>query len=427
MLIPLNSKTVITLTLLGAAALGGAQAPAAAAGGESGLQAVASAQGGVSSNRRANNQSPLSGAEYELSSLLSYTRRSPAGSLQLRYEPYFEWYPAEAGLNSVSQVGAMTASWNPGPRWTLSGQASGGYMRIIPANTLSGLQPILSPQTETATPTTREETGQGQLQLQYQLSPRSAVFASGAYSGRGFPAGDIQGLTGLRQAEGGAGYTRLLSPRTRLGVEYDVVNASLGTDSHLAAHSLIVRWNHAFTPLTSLELYGGPEYSQVHDTYNLPLAGLGTLTAHMYRVRAYPRLGATLAHAGRLQWSAQADSRVSAGGGVMPFPAEMLDERVQIAPGLSPPWALRLGVQTSQLRALAGGSLAGRLWMAAAGADLSRNLNRHLTLEVQYEYTVQRTSGLIPMAPPITRSFVSAGLSWSWRPHPLTATGGQSE
>lgn len=412
---------LVLLLLLTAAA---AQAPASG----SGAQAVVTLQGGADSNLRNNNLERLSGMQYELSSLLNYAQQGPRGGWNVQYQPFVQWFSQAPELDSLNQLASLQGHWSVEPRWTVSGQASGGYVQILPGEVLSGLQPLLGQTTLIATPRSREVTGAAELGLAYHLSPRMQAFASGSFNDIRFPGSSTSGLTGVRQDQGQAGLSWTISPRTQFGVETDYTNASLGSSSHLAAASLMVNWQRRMTPATTLQVYAGPEYSQVHDTLVMPLPGLGTLTARLYRVRTYPRLGGSLAHTGaNLSWSLSAGSQVSNGGGAMPFPAEAIDVAGQIAPRLPPGWQLRLGARGAHLQALAGGGLSGVLWMGAGSADLTRDLTRHLSLEFEFDYTAQRGAGLLPMAPPVNRSLVTAGIRWSSTARPLADSGGNAQ
>src|SRR6185437_8833020 len=226
------------------------------------------------------------------------------------------------------------------------------------------------------------------------------------------------GLSAVRGSEGEAAATWAWSRRTQIGVRALAQNFGVGNASHLAAESLMLTVSRSLSPLTQVQLYGGPEYSQVHDTFTLNLPGGGVpiaLTDRVYRVRTYPRFGAEVSHqdAGH-PWSAQLQRQINNGGGALPFPVALTQAQFQCGPRLRPGWRLQFGANVAQMSALAAGNLASRVRMAAVSVTLTRRLSRELSLGLDYSYLAQRASGLIPLTPAVNRSLGGVRLDWVW-------------
>jgi hypothetical protein len=399
-----------------------AQSPAAAAPSEGGgLQASVGAQSEFNSNINENNAAPLAGWEQEIFADLGLRRTHATHALAFDYRPYLQLYDADPALNSLNQIGEVRASADLGPRWALTAAGSGGYLEELPANTITGLQPILSSTTYTVVPRAREETGNAQLGVSYLISPRLTLQATAAASALRFPGAATTGvLNRLAGTETTVSLQLAATSRTSVGVRYSYQNFSVGAGSHLAADGLRLTWAHAFTSLTRVQAYGGAEYSQAHDTWVLQVGG-AALTARMYRVRTYPAFGALAAHAGDAwRWTAQADHRIGNGGGALPFPVSLWDARATLSPQLADRWRLSLGVHASRMAALSAGILASNLSMLAGGFQVTRPIGPHLTAGFDANYLAQSASGALVLAPGVGRFVGGVRLLWQW---PASAEG----
>ncbi|MGH9412490.1 MAG: hypothetical protein ACRD0Y_02010 [Terriglobales bacterium] len=385
----------------------------------------ASAQSSYDSNLLQNNQQTLAGWEEDLNALLQWQQVRPTRRLQLQYRPALQMVTAEPGLNSLNQSAAATLALQPAPRWSLQGSAQGSYWERMPTSGVGqpGGLGVAAPLP--LLPRTRAVAGTGQLQLGYALSRRSTLEVFGGYNERRFPGAGAwsQTLRGEHGSTSGLRYGFQSTARTQWGVELDHQNFSIGHNAHLAAASLLLRFEHAFTPLTSVQFAAGPEYSQDHETdvLRLNVGGLPvTLTDRLYRVRTYPRIQAAMVHQSRAwRWRLDAERQVSSGGGALPFPTSLLMVSASAGRRVSPAWRVQGGLNASQFQALDGGAqLTGHVRFAAVDLALVHTLGRHWRLEFHYEYFLQRSSGLMPLAPAVNRSVGGIRLRWQWPPIP---------
>ncbi len=403
---------------LGAALAAQEAGPASAASLPPDWQAGFSEQTAYNSDVLESQPFPIADWEQDVAAIIRLQGESPTGYWKFQYRPYAEFFRRYSALDSFNQLGDLKAGTWLTPRLQLNSRSSFGYLDALPNNTLSGLQPLARTQTYAVFPRTREEAVRTQLGLLYMLSPRASVEIFGGYRLRRFP--QDSNLTGERGTQAGLNYRYQWSLRTRLGMTYLYQNMSLGSSSHLAADSVFLSWRHAFTPDDSLRLFAGPQYSHVHDTlkFQLPFQLLGapvTLVERFNRARTYPAYGGRLAHRGHSwRWSVSALSEISNGGGVLPFPVSMAETRLRLGPRLSRHWRLRFGLHYSWMNALAGGALSSRVQMAAAGVELRRQLNRQLSLGLNYNYLIQHSHGLFPMTPAINRNFIGLRLAYRW-------------
>ncbi|MGH9488628.1 MAG: hypothetical protein ACRD04_13695 [Terriglobales bacterium] len=419
-----------TLTLgIGLAALAGAAAaqalpaPATAAPTASWLQASISAASLYDSNIRQNNALPVAGWTEELGGEIAAQQQHATAGWSLNYQPWMQWFTVLPGLDSLNQSAQLQAWLQPAPGWRLQGQMDGGYWEQLPAAQVAAPAPPGAAPAGPLLPSTREASGAANLQLSYALSPVSSLAAYGSYNVRRFPgAGAASALSGARNSQTGLLFLRALSPTTQWGVRLEEQNGGIGAYAHVAAESVTLSWAHAFTPLTRLTAYAGPEYSQVHATYtlSLPVAGLPlTITDRMYRVRTEPRFGGSLAHDSQsCPWNVRVDRQVSNGGGALPFPVALTSGSLALQPQLKRQWRLRLGVRAAQYSALTSGLLASRVRMAAMSAGLSRPLGRQLNLEFEWGYEIQRSSGTLPLSAAVNRGIGGVRLSWQWPSRP---------
>lgn len=383
------------------------------------------AQSTYDSNLLQNNQQTIAGWEQELNGLLQWQQLSPTSRLQLQYRPAMQIVAAYPGLNSFNQTAVATVAIQPGPRWNLEGSADGSYWERMPTTGVGSVAGLAGVAPLPLLPRTRAVSGDAQLQLGYSLSPRSSLLAFGEYTERRFPGAGIwaQTLRGVKGENSGLRYNFTASARTTWGLELDQQNFGIGHDAHLAAASLLLRFQHDFTPVTSVQFSGGPEYSQVHETDQLHLnvGGLPlTLTDRFYRVRTYPRLNASIIHQSRgWPWRLTFGQQISNGGGALPFPTSLFTVSGSVARRISSQWRAQFGLNASQFNALDGGAdLVGHVRLAAIDAALARRLGRQLSLEFDYEYFLQRSTGLMPLAPAVNRSLGGIRLRWQWPPLP---------
>ncbi|HWG38832.1 MAG TPA: hypothetical protein VN690_14060 [Terriglobales bacterium] len=419
MRIPARFAIAVLLAAFGASiglqAQGAAAAPAPTPGW---FQASMSAQSVYDTNVRQDNAAPQAGWEENLNAVLQAQHQTSSSSISLTYDPYLQWFASLPGLNSFNQIAAVRALYQLSPRWILGGHASGGYLQELPLHVVAGLQPLLAAPAAVA-PRTREATGEAAVNLSFAATTRLTLSGSGEFQAQRFPgAGASSGLSAVRGSEGEAAATWAWSRRTQIGVRALAQNFGVGNASHLAAESLMLTVSRSLSPLTQVQLYGGPEYSQVHDTFTLNLPGGGVpiaLTDRVYRVRTYPRFGAEVSHqdAGH-PWSAQLQRQINNGGGALPFPVALTQAQFQCGPRLRPGWRLQFGANVAQMSALAAGNLASRVRMAAVSVTLTRRLSRELSLGLDYSYLAQRASGLIPLTPAVNRSLGGVRLDWVW-------------
>ncbi|TAN21965.1 MAG: hypothetical protein EPN33_09935 [Acidobacteria bacterium] len=399
-----------------------AQAPPAA---PSPWSIAATAQSSYDSNLLQDNQQTIAGWEQELNGLLQWQQLSPTHRLQLQYRPAMQIVTAYPGLNSFNQTAVANLRMKPSPRWTLGGSADGSYLERMPTTGVGSVTGLAGVAPLPLLPRTRAVSGDAQLQLGYAMSARSSLQAFGEFTERRFPGAGVwaQTLRGVKGENSGLRYSFTATPRTTWGLELDQQNFGIGHDAHLAAASLLLHFQHDFTPVTSVQFSGGPEYSQVHETdqLHLNIGGLPlTLTDRFYRVRTYPRLTASITHQGRgWPWRLTLGQQISNGGGALPFPTSLFTASGSIARQISPQWRAQFGLNASQFNALDGGAdLVGHVRLAAIDAALARRLGRQLSLEFDYEYFLQRSSGLMPLAPALNRSLGGIRLRWQWPPLP---------
>jgi|GEM_PF-4942389 len=382
------------------------------------FQAAMSSQTVYDTNVRQNNADPQAGWEENLGAVLQARHQSASGSVIFSYDPYLQWFASLPGLNSFNQIASLRTTFQLSPRWQLGGRASGGYLQELPLHTVTGLQPLLAAPAAVA-PRTREATGDAALDLAFAASSRLSLSASGEFQDERFPGAPAgSGLSAVRGSNGQVAAQWAWSPRTKVGLQALAQNFGVGGESHLAAESLMLTFSRALSPLTQLQLYGGPEYSQVHDTFtlNLPAAGIPiALTDRVYRVRTYPRFGATLARQdAQHPFTLQFQRQINNGGGALPFPVALTQAQFQCGPRLRPGWRLQFGVNVAQMSALAAGDLDSRVRMAAASVELTRRLGRDLSLGLDYSYLAQRARGLIPLTPAVNRGLGGVRLDWTW-------------
>ncbi len=413
----------IVAAALGAAALLSAQEPTPAASTASGVvQDIGwSEQTAYNSNAGGNNQRPLPTLEQDILGFISIGQSDEINGWSLKYRPLAQFYLQAPNLDGLSHSLRGAFHWMPSPRWKLSADGWGLYLRGFPALATGGVAAgSYRPQSSVFITNVREVDARGRMALDYLFSPRTIMEVFGSYQVRRFPHASFSstGVTDLNALQSGVGLKLQVTPRTQwmLVGQYD--NIGFGTTAHIAAESALLTWTHRFTHQASLRIYGGPEYSTLHETLPFMLAGLNFIL-RIHRNRTYPTVGAQFwEHRGIWTWQIGGQHQISNGGGIFPVPVVSDTLSYRLDHPLVNGWHSRLGVDYARMHTLDSGFLSAHVQALSFGLDLRHKISDHLALDLNGNYLLQRAGGFLHVPPAVNRTFAGLRLSYDWRGWP---------
>ncbi len=396
-----------------------------------------SEQSAYNSNPGGNNAKTLASPEQDLDGFIQFGGEDQINGWSVRYQPLLRYYLSSPQLNGLSHSLRASFHWMPSPRWRLEGKGWGMYVRGVPGLALTGVgNSGFHSGSNVLSPTVREADGKAQMTLQYLISPRAIWEIFSGYHIRRYPHSNFvkTGTNDLSYFDYGLGFILQSTPRTQWSVLARNDNMAFGTGSssarqpgilapvsptsHIAAQSVTLNWMHRFTHQASLRIFGGPEYSVLHETMPFTLLNLN-FTLRIHRVRTYPSFGAVFwERKGIWTWQIAGRQQISNGGGLFPVPVVSDTGQFRLDHPLMSGWHSQMGVNYTHLRTLSSGILGAHVNAITAGMVLRHRISRHLMLNLEGNYLIQRAGGFLRVPPAVNQTFVGVRVSYDLRGWP---------
>ena len=270
-----------------------------------------------------NSQQRMGDVAFQFGPSLNVRREGQRLSLALSYQPHFRIYRKTSEQNGVDQALGFDVAYRATPRFSLHARTSAFYTTgIFQPNRNEGLLPgsgSPSSLNDTLfTPTARQLTWSSRIDASYQASPHDSIelFAGQLtldFSQQSSITGSLQN-TKLKDT--GLVYQHRLTPHTTLGINYQYEDISFGSDSRTVVHSPFFSYSQQISPSLSLSVFGGPQFSRLHEVINLPL-GPFTLRIPVSLATTNWALGGTVTkQLDKTGFQLTAQHQVSDGGGL---------------------------------------------------------------------------------------------------------------
>jgi len=368
--------------------------------------------GGTIEGRFDSNEPGASGGQagfsYRVAPHVTFQRTRQRYNFFASYAP--EWMRDRLfGLrNYFDQAASATLQVQPVNHWQLTFRND----YLVSTDTGTGLShaaqpPIVTPNGGVLFDA-RRTTENGSAELDGELSPHTAVGFSGSYLSRHFSSvtGAAVPLINSRMVLGRGWIAHRFSPRNTVGVMYTAQKLQLQqlTEASTFTHTIFATYQLQVTPRQKLQVFGGPEFSQVHDQLVLDLglfvAEIPIRTSHWSEAG-----GASYSWKGeRNHASATFLRTISDGGGILGV-ARVNSVAVEVGRQLNADWDANIGSSYIVSRTLLV-SQSGRYRTAVVTADLSRRLTSDITLETAYQYIYQNEGQLLGLPVDHHRVFV---------------------
>jgi hypothetical protein len=341
--------------------------------------------------------------------------------VSLDYQPEFLIYTRVKGYDQVDQTLKFSALYTVRPHFELRLQDSGLYYTGIAIPGLNesvsfevGPGPSLN--NSILIPLAHEITDEGRVDALYQMSRRSNLDFFGNIGVRNFSGVENpeENLLDTQALSGGFAYTFRMTSTSTLGVSALHQNLRYGGSlDRIESGFLTFSWQAKSG--FSANLYGGPQYVRLNDSFllpNLTPSASGTTTFYLAResgTKFNAGGGASLGwRSPRTVVQVSLQQIASDGGGVFTSvtnSSESLDLRRQ----LFRHWDVLLTGVNAQSRALStlfGGAV---LNGQTGSLSIERELGTNLVAQLGYQAGRQRVSGTYPFQVDMNRNYISLG------------------
>lgn len=329
---------------------------------------------------------------------ISLRRVGKSLSLAFNYQPYFRIYRQTSSRNATDQGLGFDSSYRASSRLAFRIRGSVLYTNGIfqPHGSEEFVPGLGSPSSlnETFfTPTARQFTYNVRFDTTYQSSVRDswAVFLGLSrrnFNERATEGGDL-GNTDKRDA--GLLYRHRLSPHDTVGVNYMLRDFRFGSDTRTLVHSFFFSIAKQISPSVSVDAFGGPENSRLHEIVVLPL-GFFTLHIPIFRSQWHWAIGGDLTkRTQRTVFQITAQRQVSDGGGLIGAVVSSYvggSVRRRLPARWDAVWSAGYAKNSSLETAFVKNSFQSE----TAGFGLEHSLTERLSLRVGYDFIRQRSS-----------------------------------
>jgi len=358
---------------------------------------------------------------------VSINREGSHLSLALNYQPQFQIYPRDTGLNTLDQIFGFDASYRMSSRVTFRARTNAFYTTglIQPTQNeefLPGLSYPTSLNQTVYTPTVKQLSSSSRIDASYQASRHDSV---GVYIGESLLDFSRQGSTSAdlqntNEDDAGLLYQHRLGIHKTLGAIYQFEQIHFGPESRTTVHSVFLSYAQQISPSVTISVFGGPQRSKLAEPIYFSLSTF-SISVPISSASWNWGFGGTLTK--RLEKSVfelGAQHQVSNGGGLI---GAVVSTSVGTSVRWQPTvwrrligrwdtiWNLNYGKNSS----LGSGALAGTYSSVIAEFGMERSLTDKVDIRLAYDFLHQRGSGESPLVVNIDRNLFS--IQFSYRIH----------
>ncbi len=381
-----------------------------------------SAESNYDDNIRGNNQQHTGDVGFLLGPGISFRRQGKQLTLALSYQPHFRIYRRASDRNIFDQGLQLDADFRPTPHFSVRARGSVLYtMGIFRPNSSEELVPGLgSPSSlnqTVFTPLERRLEHNVRFDATYQFSRRSSLGFFAGLSARDFLPGTSEAgnLGDTQKRNAGVLYRYRLSQHNTLGVNYILQDLRFGPNARTLVHSTIVSFARQLSPTVTLDLFGGPEYTRLHDRLDLPL-GFFTLQIPIFRTGWNWAVGGDLTkRSEHTVFQITAQRQVSDGGGLFGSAVTSYvggSVRRRLPRRWDALWTAGYARTSALSAVLSNNSLESQ----TAGFGLEHALTEHFSLRLGYSFLRQRNNGANPLLADFDRNLWYVSVFYRFSP-----------
>ncbi len=389
-------------------------------------------EGAYDTNALNTSKERIEDVTYTFGPRIALLQRRKHLNLGLDYQPYFLGYRKTNQLDQLNQTLSFDSSYIVSPRFAVRLRDSFRYLSystgIFEPRSSKEFVPVLGSPTSSnqtvLTPVARTQQNDARVDVLYQISRRSSLDLFGGFLNRKFThrTTESQRLFNLDGANGGLVYSYRLSQASTLGALYSLENFSFGGQARLVSHSTFFSYALQLSPTITLSVYGGPQFSRLHDSFTFEIPFF------IYRLRFTRRVvhaqwnpafgGSFIRRSRKTVFEVSGQRWVTGGGGFFRASTDLVAD-LNVRRRLAGRWNVLLAAGYVQNNALSLGFFESKIRYASAGFGLERRLTVSLTGRIGYNYLRQRGSGLLPLLADVDRNRVSLGLFYQVRGIPM--------
>jgi hypothetical protein len=367
-----------------------------------------------------NNQQRVGDVALQFGPTLNLRREGQRLNFALSYQPHFQIYRRASELNVADQTLGFDAAYRASSRLSFRGRTSAFYTTgIFQPNRdeefLPGLGSPSSLNDTVFTPTARQLTWSSRLDASYQASKHDSVDLFVGQSKLDFRKqfSNAGGLQNTEQKNAGLVYQHRLSPHTTLGINYQYADISFGPDSQTLVHSPFFSYAQQVSPSIMLSVFGGPQYSRLHEVLTLPL-GPFTLRIPVSLGTSNWALGGTVTkQLDKTAFQLTAQHQVSDGGGLLGAVVSSsvgTSVRRRLAGRWDATWSAGYANNNNLDTTHSGGAYQSM----TVGVGLARSLTEKLSVRMGYDFLHQRGTGQSQLFGEFDRDLLSVQFSYKF-------------
>ena len=336
---------------------------------------------------------------------IGFRRQGKQLTLALNYHPGFIVYRKTQGRNSLDHGLQFDANYQLDSRLAL--RARGSLLRrtgIFQPHPSAQFMPELgSPASlnETVfTPQARQFEHNLRFDAVYQTSRRTSFALFAGFLERDFDR-KASGERNLRRTEErntGLLYHHRLSPTSTLGITYLLQDFRFGPETRVLANSTFFSFARELSPTVTLNVFGGPQYTRLHDRITLSFFPF-TFRVPVFRAEWHWALGGDLTkRSEKIVFQITAQRQVTDGGGLLGLASSSF-VGVSVRRRFSGRWNAIWSAGYARTSPLQPGLLESNIQSQTAGFGLERSLRENLAARLGYDFTRQRSSAQdLPLA-----------------------------
>jgi len=374
-----------------------------------------------------NNKRRSGGVYLLIGPSVSINREGSHLSLALAYQPQFQIYPRNTGLNTLNQIFGLDASYRMSSRVTFRARTNSFYTNGIfqPVQNpefLPGLGYPTSLNQTIYTPTVRQFSSSSRVDANYRASLHDSL---GIYFGDSIldfnqQVSNRDNLQNTHEHDAGLMYQHRLGIHNTLGGLYQFEQIHFGSESRTSVHSVFLSYAQQVSPNVTISVFGGPQRSSMNELISFP-SRLFSISAPVSLESWNWGFGSTVTK--RLDKSVfdlSAQHQVSNGGGLIgAVVSTSVGTSIRWQPTvwrrLTRHWDAIGNVNYAKNRSLGSGPLAGSYSSVIAGFGMERPLTEKVSIRLGYDFLNQRGSGESPLVVNIDRNLFSIQFSYSIR------------
>lgn len=375
---------------------------------------------GYSSNTR------IADAGFVIAPRMAFRRQGSRFGIKLDYRSSLLFYRHNTEYNRSDQTLGFDAGYRATEHMSIRARTdasfySGFQQPLVNQSNLTGLGGPGQLNQTIFTPYNSQFQEESRVDIGYRLGLRSSIGVFTTYVVHSFGRGPNQRAS-LLDSEGktaGAEYVRALSPRMTMGVVYAYENMHVGPNLRLGLHTPTGDVEMQLSPHLSVEAFGGPVYTQLHNTVLIPYGPRITLAFPVSRAEWYWAAGGnTVLRVKNTAFTLSGSHQITDGGGLLTAVVNT-QASLSVDHRIARQWSLQWTGGWQRNTAIQSAGFNGQYDGGFGSVAISHAIGENATARLGYEYQDQRGSGLVPLGGNFHRNYVYLSFNYSFRDIPV--------